>query len=123
MAFISNPYQLKDIPYLWVERDPMNQENLEVCPDMEFSGILLPHYKPKMSCPHKKRMDYCVECGGKQMCTHKMVKANCAICDGSQLCHHKQIWNRCPECKTTYACPHNRHKMHCKKCKQAKQRK
>jgi len=36
--------------------------------------------KTKNKCIHKKRKNYCVECGGASLCIHKKQKNQCKIC-------------------------------------------
>jgi hypothetical protein len=67
-------------------------------------------------CPHNKRKDRCVECGGVGICIHNKRKIVCKICGGSQVCIHNKLKQVCKECKGSLLCEHNKQKRLCIDC-------
>ena len=65
-------------------------------------------------CEHKKRKQYCKECGGSAFCTHGKRKRFCKECDGSGLCNHGK--QKCKECNKHLLCNHNKYKSNCIDC-------
>jgi hypothetical protein len=67
-------------------------------------------------CPHGKRKQECIECGGSQVCQHRKLRAYCKVCKGSQVCEHGKQRQYCKECHGSRICQHGRNKSHCKEC-------
>ena len=67
-------------------------------------------------CPHGRRHDKCVECGGTGVCEHNRQKSQCRECGGSQICEHNREKSKCRECHGASICEHNRRKLQCVDC-------
>jgi len=72
--------------------------------------------KPRKKCPHGKRKDMCVECGGSGICIHKKPKSRCIDCGGSSFCIHKKYKASCIECNGSSFCIHKKQKSRCIDC-------
>jgi len=68
-------------------------------------------------CPHGKRKNDCVECGGSSICIHKKRKFNCKECGGGAYCIHGIMKARCRDCGGSAYCSHNIVKFNCRECK------
>lgn len=53
-------------------------------------------------CPHGRRHNYCLECGGVGMCPHDRRKDQCRICDGSAICEHNNRRASCQVCSPVH---------------------
>ena len=67
-------------------------------------------------CPHGRRHDKCIECGGTGVCEHNRQKSQCRECGGSQICEHNREKSKCVECHGASICEHNRQKAQCVDC-------
>jgi hypothetical protein len=67
-------------------------------------------------CPHNKRKDICVDCGGKNTCEHKRLKVNCIPCGGKNTCEHKRLKRQCKDCKGSSICNHGKRRNRCVDC-------
>jgi len=72
--------------------------------------------KIKTKCPHGKRKDRCIHCGGIGLCIHKKQKSHCVDCDGVSICIHKKRKYICIDCKGIGLCIHKKQKEKCKIC-------
>jgi hypothetical protein len=72
--------------------------------------------KEKNKCPHGKRKNRCVECGGSGLCPHGKQKYGCVECGGSGICPHGKQKCRCVECGGNGLCPHGKQKYGCVEC-------
>ena len=54
--------------------------------------------KVRKLCKHKRREEYCKECGGRQVCPHLRTRAQCRECGGSAFCVHDKWKPDCPVC-------------------------
>jgi hypothetical protein len=68
-------------------------------------------------CEHKKRKFNCKECGGGAYCVHGKRKENCIECCATNFCIHKKRKNKCAECDGSYLCIHKKYKNSCVECK------
>ena len=77
--------------------------------------------QPITLCPHGKRTDRGVECGGVGIYQHGRRRGHCKECGGASLCKpHGRRKNNCTLCRGTSArriCQHGCQRCHCKKCK------
>ena len=72
---------------------------------------------PNKKCPHNKRKNRCINCGGKGICIHNRIRYQCKECRGSQICEHNKFRSQCKECGGSKICKHNIQKSHCKECR------
>ena len=49
-------------------------------------------------CPHGRRHDKCVECGGTGVCEHNRQKSQCRECHGASICEHNRRKLQCVDC-------------------------
>lgn len=72
--------------------------------------------RKRKKCPHGKRRDECVECGGSGVCVHRRLRKDCVECGGSGICEHKRHRRYCKECEGSQVCIHKRIRAQCKEC-------
>ena len=67
-------------------------------------------------CPHGKKQNKCIPCGGSSMCIHGREQNQCIDCGGSGICAHNKRRNTCKNCNGTQICEHQRRRADCKAC-------
>jgi hypothetical protein len=53
---------------------------------------------PIQNCPHGRREDQCVVCGGVGICQHGRQRQQCKQCGGTSICPHDRLRQYCKDC-------------------------
>ena len=68
-------------------------------------------------CPHNRRPNTCVDCGGRSVCEHGRQRAQCRECGGSLFCAHGRRKRLCLDgCGGSGLCVHVREQSQCRLC-------
>jgi hypothetical protein len=81
-------------------------------------------------CPHGKRKQVCIRCGGSEICMHRKRKSKCKSC--KKVCIHNKLTGKCitcnrcihgnsihycVQCNNKRLCDHGRHSLLCGECR------